>query len=72
MHLAHILNLIATADTDLFKFDVKSIPKKNALRQALSEMQGLWNKNGRSVSASEEVFEVFGNVMIHYNRECHI
>ena len=57
---SHTLNLIATVDTDLSKFDVKSFPKKNALRQALSKIQGLWNKIGRSVSASDEAFEVFG------------
>lgn len=52
--------MIASVDIELSKFDNKTFPKRNALRQALSKMQALWNKIGRSIIAEEKCKEEFG------------
>nr|CAH0111996.1 unnamed protein product [Daphnia galeata] len=56
MHLrcaSHTLNLIASTDIDLSKFDNRQLPKKQALRKALGKMTSLWNKICRSILAAE-------------------
>ncbi|KZS05661.1 Uncharacterized protein APZ42_031085 [Daphnia magna] len=57
---SHTLNLIASADTSLTNFDIRSFPKRNALRKAMSKMTALWNKIGRSIVAAEQSKEAFG------------
>lgn len=47
------MNLVASSDIDLSKFDRKIFPQKNALRQAISKVNGLWNKISRSIAAAE-------------------
>lgn len=63
---SHTLNLIATHDTDPSTFDVKSFPKKNTLRQAMSKMSALWNKIGRSIVAAEQSLEAFGIQLVQF------
>jgi hypothetical protein len=58
--LSHTLNLIASASTSLTNFDIRSLPKRNALRKAMSKMTALWNKIGRSIVAAEQSKEAFG------------
>ncbi|XP_046643196.1 uncharacterized protein LOC124328468 [Daphnia pulicaria] len=63
MHLRcapHTLNLIASTDIDLSKFDNRTLPKKQALRKALGKMTSLWNKIGRSIISAELSQEAFG------------
>jgi hypothetical protein len=58
--LSHTLNLIASANTSLTNFDIRSLPKRNALRKAMSKITALWNKIGRSIVAAEQSKEAFG------------
>ena len=59
---SHTLNLIASTDIDLSKFDNKQLPKKQALRKALGKMNSLWNKICRSILAAELSKEAFGKL----------
>jgi hypothetical protein len=56
--LSHTLNLIVSANTSLTNFDIRSLPKINALRKAMSKMTALWNKH--SIVAAEQSKEAFG------------
>ena len=59
---SHTLNLIASTDIDLSKFDNRQLPKKQALRKALGKMNSLWNKICRSILAAELSKEAFGKL----------
>jgi hypothetical protein len=49
----------ASADTCLTNIDIKSFPKYNALRKAMSKITGLWNKTRRSITAAKQAREAF-------------
>ncbi|KAK4007502.1 hypothetical protein OUZ56_012657 [Daphnia magna] len=53
---SHTLNLIASAEISLINFDNRSLPKRNALRKAMSKMTALWNKIGHSIVAVKRSF----------------